>query len=106
MREKRKIFRNLDGIRKMERLPGALVVVDPRKEHIAVKEANKLGIPVIGVLDTVCDLEPIDIPIPGNDDSMRSIQVSPSWALTPVDASSSAATPASEIVVFISFPLV
>jgi len=75
MREKRKIFRNLDGIRNMEQLPGALIVVDPRKEHNAVKEANKLGIPVIAILDTDCDPEPIDIPIPGNDDSMRSIQV-------------------------------
>lgn len=75
MREKRKIFRNLDGLRNMEKLPGAVIVVDPRKEHNAVKEANKLGIPVIAVLDTDCDPEPIDIPIPGNDDAMRSIQV-------------------------------
>jgi small subunit ribosomal protein S2 len=74
-RERKKIFRNLDGLRAMEKLPGALVVVDPRKEHIAVKEANKLGIPVIAILDTDCDPEPVDIPIPGNDDSMRSIQV-------------------------------
>ncbi|HMS17143.1 MAG TPA: 30S ribosomal protein S2 [Planctomycetota bacterium] len=74
-RERRKIFRNLDGLRTMDKLPGALIVVDPRKEHNAVKEANKLGIPVIAILDTDCDPEPVDIPIPGNDDSMRSIQV-------------------------------
>jgi small subunit ribosomal protein S2 len=75
MREKRKIFRNLDGIRIMERIPGALVVVDPKKEHNAVKEANKLGVPVIALLDTDCDPTEIDIPIPGNDDSMRSVQL-------------------------------
>src|SRR5690606_30173853 len=68
-------FRNLNGIRSMEKLPGALIVVDPRKEHNAVKEANKLGIPVVGLLDTDCDPDPVDIPIPGNDDAMRSIQV-------------------------------
>jgi len=75
MREKRKIFRNLDGLRNMEKLPSAVIVVDPRKEHNAVKEANKLGIPVIAVLDTDCDPQSIDIPIPGNDDAMRSIHV-------------------------------
>lgn len=74
-RERRKIFRNLDGLRIMDKLPGALIVVDPKKEHNAVREANKLGIPVIAVLDTDCDPEPVDIAIPGNDDSMRSIQV-------------------------------
>ncbi|MSR74706.1 MAG: 30S ribosomal protein S2 [Planctomycetes bacterium] len=75
MRDKRKMFRNLDGLRTMERLPGALVIVDPKKEHNAVREANKLGIPVIAILDTDCDPRMVDIPIPGNDDSMRSIQV-------------------------------
>lgn len=75
LREMRKIRRNLDGVRNMERLPGAVIVVDPRKEYNAVKEANKLGIPVVAVLDTDCDPEPVDIAIPGNDDSMRSIQV-------------------------------
>jgi small subunit ribosomal protein S2 len=75
IREKRKIFRNLDGIRNMERIPGALVVVDPKKEHNAVKEASKLGVPVVAVLDTDCDPTQIDIPIPGNDDSMRSVQL-------------------------------
>jgi small subunit ribosomal protein S2 len=75
MRERRKIFRNLDGIRNMERLPGALVVVDPKKERNAVKEAAKLGVPVVAILDTDCDPTEIDIPIPGNDDSMRSVQL-------------------------------
>jgi small subunit ribosomal protein S2 len=73
MREKRKIHRNLDGLRLMEKLPGALVVVDPNKEHNAVKEASKLGIPIVAILDTDCDPSLIDIPIPANDDSMRSV---------------------------------
>lgn len=75
MREKRKLLKNLDGIRRMAKLPGALVLVDPNREDIAVAEANKLGIPVIALLDTDCDPSKIDIPIPGNDDAMRSIQV-------------------------------
>lgn len=75
VRERRKIFRNLDGIRGMERIPGALVIVDPKKERNAVKEAAKLGVPVIAILDTDCDPTEIDIPIPGNDDSMRSVQL-------------------------------
>jgi small subunit ribosomal protein S2 len=74
-REKRKLLKNLDGIRRMGRLPGALVLVDPGREDIAVAEANKLGIPTVALLDTDCDPTPIDIPIPGNDDAMRSIQV-------------------------------
>jgi len=75
MREKKKIQKNLDGIRTMETLPGALVIIDPVTEHIAVAEANKLGIPVIALLDTDCDPTRIDIPIPGNDDAMRAIQI-------------------------------
>ncbi len=74
-REKEKILRNLEGIRNMTKLPGALVVVDPRREIIAVREANKLGIPVIALLDTDSDPEMIDIPIPGNDDAIRSIRL-------------------------------
>ncbi len=74
MREKRKLLKNLSGIRKMATLPGAIVIVDPRREHIAVKEANRMGIPVLALLDTDCDPELIDIPIPGNDDSMRSVE--------------------------------
>ena len=74
MREKRRILRNLHGIRNMSRLPGAMVVVDPRREAIAVREANRLHIPVIAILDTDSDPDAIDIPIPANDDAMRSVQ--------------------------------
>ena len=75
LREKRKIFRNLHGIRKMGDIPGALVVVDPRKEKTAVREAQKMGIPTIAILDTDCDPDGVDIPIPANDDAVRSIQL-------------------------------
>jgi small subunit ribosomal protein S2 len=74
-RERRKIERNLSGIRHMNRLPEALLIVDPRREHIAVAEARKLGIKVVALLDTDCDPDLIDLPIPGNDDSMRSIEL-------------------------------
>jgi small subunit ribosomal protein S2 len=74
-RERRKIERNLSGIRHMNRLPEALLVVDPRREHIAVAEARKLGIKVVALLDTDCDPDLIDLPIPANDDSMRSIEL-------------------------------
>ncbi len=74
-RERRKIERNLSGIRHMNRLPEALLVVDPRREHIAVAEARKLGIKVVALLDTDCDPDVVDLPIPGNDDSMRSIEL-------------------------------
>jgi small subunit ribosomal protein S2 len=74
-RERRKIKRNLDGIRTMTRLPKAVVVIDVHREHIAVKEAKKLGIPTICLIDTDSDPDFADIPIPGNDDSMRSIEV-------------------------------
>jgi len=74
-RERRKIERNLSGIRNMTRLPEALMVVDPHREHIAVLEARKLGIKVVALLDTDCDPDYVDLPIPGNDDSMRSIEL-------------------------------
>ena len=74
-RELRKVYTNLNGLRKMTRLPGALVVIDQGRELIAVKEAKKLGIPVICLLDTDSDPDMIDIPIPGNDDAMRSIEL-------------------------------
>ncbi|MHC4922696.1 MAG: 30S ribosomal protein S2 [Planctomycetota bacterium] len=73
-REKRKLLKNLGGIRRMSSLPGALIVVDPKREHIAVKEANRMGIPVISLIDTDCDPDFVDIAIPGNDDSMRSVE--------------------------------
>ncbi|HEX8878195.1 MAG TPA: 30S ribosomal protein S2 [Phycisphaerales bacterium] len=74
-RELSKIKRNLDGIRKMEKLPGALVVIDVKHEVTALKEARKLGIPTIALVDTDGDPELVDLPIPGNDDSMKSIDV-------------------------------
>ena len=74
-RELRRIRRNLDGIRDMDKLPGAMIVIDTRKEYIAVNEANRLGIPIVAILDTDCDPSKVDIAIPGNDDAMRSVQV-------------------------------
>lgn len=74
-RERRKIQRNLEGIRHMTRLPEALFVIDPHREKIAVKEARKLGIKVVSLMDTDCDPDVVDLPIPGNDDSMRSIEL-------------------------------
>jgi small subunit ribosomal protein S2 len=74
-RERRKIDRNLSGIRQMNRLPEALFIVDPAREHNAVSEARKLGIKTVALLDTDCDPDLIDLPIPGNDDSMRSIEL-------------------------------
>ena len=74
-REYRKMFRNLNGIRTMNRVPECLVVVDPRKEKNAVKEARKLGVASVALIDTDCDPDLVDLPIPGNDDSMRSIDL-------------------------------
>jgi len=75
MREKAKITRNLDGIRNMNKLPGAMVVIDANIETNALREATALRIPTIGLIDTDGDPELVDIPIPGNDDSLRSIEV-------------------------------
>ena len=72
-REKDKLKKNLDGIRNMTKLPSAIWVVDTKKEHLAVAEAKKLGIPVIGILDTNCDPDEVDYGIPGNDDAIRSV---------------------------------
>lgn len=72
MREKDKLARTLGGLRDMTKLPNAIWVVDTKKEHIAVDEARKLGIPVIAVLDTNCDPDEVDFPVPGNDDAIRS----------------------------------
>ena len=74
-RERERMNRNLEGVRDLEGLPDALFVVDPKKEAIAVAEANKLGIPVIGIVDTNCDPELIDYVIPGNDDAIRTIRL-------------------------------
>jgi small subunit ribosomal protein S2 len=74
-RELTKIRRNLQGIRAMNRLPDALVVIDPKREAIAVKEAQRMGIATVALIDTDSDPDPVDLPIPGNDDSIRSIEV-------------------------------
>ncbi|MER7280908.1 30S ribosomal protein S2 [Dactylosporangium sp. CA-052675] len=71
-REQTKLSRTLGGLRDMQKLPSAIWVIDTKKEHIAVDEARKLGIPVIAVLDTNCDPDEVDFPIPGNDDAIRS----------------------------------
>lgn len=73
--EKNKLERFLGGIKNMPELPGALFVIDPRKEKIAVHEARKLGIPVIAVVDTNCDPDEIDYVIPGNDDAIRAVKL-------------------------------
>jgi small subunit ribosomal protein S2 len=74
-KEKRKLLKNLEGIRHMSRLPDTIFVVDTRKEKIAVDEARKLKIPVIGVVDTNCDPDEVDFVIPGNDDALRAIRL-------------------------------
>jgi small subunit ribosomal protein S2 len=74
-REYRKMFRNLNGIRTMNRLPECLIIVDPKKEKNAVSEAQKLGVATVALIDTDCDPDLVDLPIPGNDDSMRSIEL-------------------------------
>jgi len=74
-REYRKMYRNLNGIREMNRFPEAMVIVDPKKEHNAVKEAQKLGIVTVALIDTDSDPDEIDLAVPGNDDSIRSIEV-------------------------------
>jgi small subunit ribosomal protein S2 len=74
-REMTKIKTNLEGIRKMDRMPGVMVIIDTRREHIAVKEAKKLGVPTIALIDTDSDPDPIDLPIPGNDDAMRAVEI-------------------------------
>jgi small subunit ribosomal protein S2 len=74
-RELTKIHRNLQGIREMNRLPDAMVVVDPHREHIAVKEAQRMGVTTVALIDTDSDPDAVDLPIPGNDDSIRSIEL-------------------------------
>ncbi|MCY2941173.1 MAG: 30S ribosomal protein S2 [Planctomycetota bacterium] len=74
-RELTKIQRNLSGIREMHRLPDALVIVDPRREHIAIKEAKRMGIATVALIDTDSDPDDVDLPIPANDDSIRSVEL-------------------------------
>ena len=74
-REQEKLEKSLGGIKDMEELPGALFIVDPRKERIAVAEAKKLNIPIVAIVDTNCDPDEIDYVIPGNDDAIKGIQL-------------------------------
>ena len=74
-REKTKLNNVLSGIKDMGRLPSAVIITDTRKEAIAVQEAKKLGIPIVAIIDTNCDPDPVDYPIPGNDDAIRSIKL-------------------------------
>ena len=73
--EKEKLEKYLGGIKDMPELPGAIFVVDPRKENIAIQEAHRLGIPVVGIVDTNCDPDELDFPIPGNDDAIRAVKL-------------------------------
>ncbi len=73
--EKDKLEKNLGGIKEMKKLPGALFVVDPRKEHIAVSEARTLKIPIVAIIDTNCDPDEVTHPIPGNDDAIRAVKL-------------------------------
>ena len=70
-----KLEKNLGGIKDMNELPGVIFLVDPKKERIAILEAKKLGIPVVGLVDTNCNPEELDYPIPGNDDAIRAVNL-------------------------------
>ena len=74
-KEQEKLQKNLGGIKEMKKLPSAIFVVDPKKEHICVQEAHTLGIPLIGICDTNCDPEELDYVIPGNDDAIRAVKL-------------------------------
>ena len=74
-KEMDKLQKNLGGIKEMKEIPGVMFVVDPKKEHIAVLEAHKLGIPVVGLVDTNCNPEDVDYAIPGNDDAIRAVKL-------------------------------
>ena len=74
-KEMEKLERNLGGIKDMEELPGVIFLVDPKKERIAILEAKKLGIPTVGIVDTNCNPEDLDYPIPGNDDAIRAVKL-------------------------------
>ena len=95
-RERVKLSRNLEGIKMMNRLPGALFVVDAKKEKIAVAEANKLGIPVVAIVDTNADPDVITVPIPGNDDAIRAVALI-TQALAEVIAEARAQMPTREV---------
>jgi small subunit ribosomal protein S2 len=74
-REQEKLEKNLGGIKELQKMPSAIFVIDPKKEHIAIHEARRLGVPIVAVVDTNCDPEGIDYVIPGNDDAIRSIRL-------------------------------
>ena len=74
-KERSRLEKTLGGIKNMDRLPGTIFVVDPKKEKIAVKEARKIGIPAIGIVDTNCNPEEVDYVVPGNDDAIRAIRL-------------------------------
>lgn len=74
-REYRKMYRNLNGIRTMNRLPNCLVIIDPMKEKNSIREARAMGVTTIALIDTNCDPDDVDLPIPGNDDGIRSVEV-------------------------------
>ncbi len=74
-KEMEKLEKNLGGIKDMDKLPGVIFLVDPKKERIAILEAKKLGIPVVGLVDTNCNPEELDYPIPGNDDAIRAVKL-------------------------------
>ena len=74
-REYEKLTKTLGGIRDMARVPSAVWIVDTKKEHLAVDEAQKLGVPIVAILDTNCDPDEVAFPIPGNDDSIRSVSL-------------------------------
>lgn len=75
LHEKEKLDKNLGGIKEMKRVPDVIFIVDTRKEHIAIKEAHSLGIPVVAIVDTNCDPDEVDIIIPGNDDAIRAVKL-------------------------------
>lgn len=85
-RERTKLERTLGGIRDMSKIPSALWIIDTNKEHIAIAEAKKLGLPVVAVLDTNCDPDDVDFPIPGNDDAIRSANILTRIISTAVEA--------------------
>lgn len=95
-RERVKLSRNLEGVKNLGRLPGALFVVDAKKERIAVAEANKLGIPVVAIVDTNADPDLITVPVPGNDDAIRSVSLITA-ALSDVLKEARAQMPAREV---------
>ncbi len=99
-REYRKMHRNLDGLRSMNRLPECVVVIDPKKEKNAVREARKMGIASIALIDTDCDPDDVDLPIPGNDDGIRSIEMVIGYMADAVMAAKGITDPIAEVVPF------